>query len=334
MKNALGNLMQQAQKMQEDLKNAQDELALMQVQGESGGGLVTIIMTGKREARKVTIDDSLIGEDKDMLEDLVAAAINDAVNKVGKMKKEKMSDVTSGIPLPPGYVGFEDGNVGGGKLISDISKNPFSIILFDEIEKAHPDVINIMLQMLDEARITSSNGKTVDLKNAIIIMTSNLGARDNESNSIGFSTALEKSGEEDKAMKDFFKPELRNRIDRVCKFAKLDTLAVKKVVVKFVEELQTSLAAKQIRLTLTESVIDMLAEKGYDKKMGARPLGRKIDELIRVPLSKRILFDRLENCTIHAVMKDDKIDFMTEETVKPVVNEQGYIVLDNFKPKI
>ena len=103
MKNALGNMLQQAQKMQEDLKNAQDELALMQVQGESGGGLVTIIMTGKREARKVPIDDSLLGEDKDMLEDLVAAAINDAVNKVGKMKKEKMSDITAGIPLPPGF---------------------------------------------------------------------------------------------------------------------------------------------------------------------------------------------------------------------------------------
>ena len=103
MKNALGNIMQQAQKMQEDLKKAQEELALMQVQGESGGGLVTIVMTGKREARKVTIDDSLLGEDKDMLEDLVAAAINDAVNKVAKMKKEKMSDVTAGIPLPPGF---------------------------------------------------------------------------------------------------------------------------------------------------------------------------------------------------------------------------------------
>jgi ATP-dependent Clp protease ATP-binding subunit ClpA len=165
-------------------------------------------------------------------------------------------------------------------------------------------------------------------------MTSNLGARDNENHNIGFSTLLEKSGEEDRAMKEFFKPELRNRIDRVCKFAKLDTLAIKKIVIKFVEELQTSLAAKQIRLTLTESVIDMLANKGYDKKMGARPLGRKIDELIRVPLSKRILFDRLENCTIHAVMKDDKIDFMIEEIAKPVVNEQGYIVLDNFKPKI
>jgi hypothetical protein len=103
MKNALGNIMQQAQKMQENLKKAQDELALMQVQGQSGGGLVTIVMTGKREARKVTIDDSLLGEDKDMLEDLVAAAINDAVNKVAKMKKEKMSDITAGMPLPPGF---------------------------------------------------------------------------------------------------------------------------------------------------------------------------------------------------------------------------------------
>jgi len=103
MKNALGNIMQQAQKMQEDLKKAQEEIDLMQVMGESGGGLVTILMTGKREARKVTIDPSLLGDDKDMLEDLVAAAINDAVGKVSKMKKEKMADVTAGLPLPPGF---------------------------------------------------------------------------------------------------------------------------------------------------------------------------------------------------------------------------------------
>ena len=103
MKNALGNIMQQAQKMQEDFKKAQEELASMQVLGESGGGLVTILMTGKREARKVTIDSSLVGDDKDMLEDLVAAAINDAVNKVSKMKKEKMSSITAGLPLPPGF---------------------------------------------------------------------------------------------------------------------------------------------------------------------------------------------------------------------------------------
>ena len=103
MKNALGNIMQQAQKMQEDLKKAQEELSQMQVLGESGGGLVTILMTGKREARKVTIDSSLLTDDKDMLEDLVTSAINDAVNKVAKMKKEKMSDITAGLPLPPGF---------------------------------------------------------------------------------------------------------------------------------------------------------------------------------------------------------------------------------------
>jgi ATP-dependent Clp protease ATP-binding subunit ClpA len=236
------------------------------------------------------------------------------------------------IGAPPGYVGFEDGNLGGGKLIADVSKNPFSILLFDEIEKAHPDVINIMLQMLDEARITSSAGKTVDLKNCIIIMTSNLGARDNESNTIGFSTSLERSGEEDRAMKEFFKPELRNRIDCVCKFNKLDTLAVKKVVVKFVDELKISLLNRNIRLNLAESVIDMLADKGYDSKMGARPLGRKIDELIRVPLSKKILFDRLENCTITADMSNDQVEFKLETPLlpTPVVDADGYIVLDQI----
>jgi nucleoid-associated protein EbfC len=103
MKNALAGIMQQAQKMQDNFKKAQEELAAIEIQGESGGGLVTILMTGKREVRKVSIDPSLIGDDKDMLEDLVAAAINDAVHKVAKMKKEKMADVTAGIPIPPGF---------------------------------------------------------------------------------------------------------------------------------------------------------------------------------------------------------------------------------------
>jgi ATP-dependent Clp protease ATP-binding subunit ClpA len=192
-----------------------------------------------------------------------------------------------------------------------------------------------MLQMLDEARITSSNGKTVDLKNSIIIMTSNLGARDNENNNIGFGQSLEKTGSEDRAMKDFFKPELRNRIDQVCKFVKLDNLAIKKVVVKFAEELKATLATRNINLTLTEPVVDLLVEQGYDSKMGARPLGRKIDELIRVPLSKRILFDRLENCDIRAILNGDKIDFVTDNAVTgPGVDEQGYIVIDQVNPPV
>jgi ATP-dependent Clp protease ATP-binding subunit ClpA len=228
------------------------------------------------------------------------------------------------IGAPPGYVGFEDGNVGGGKLISDLSKNPFSVILFDEIEKAHPDVTNILLQMLDEGVITSSNGKKANCKNTIIIMTSNLGARDSEANNIGFGN-FEKTGEDDRALKEFFKPELRNRIDQICKFVKLDTLAVKKVVVKFVDELKTSLLAKGIHLNLSESVVDMLADKGYDSKMGARPLGRKIDELIRVPLSKRILFDRLSDCDIAADFVDDKVIFDVVTRTIPVVADDGII---------
>jgi ATP-dependent Clp protease ATP-binding subunit ClpA len=217
--------------------------------------------------------------------------------------------VSSLIGAPPGYVGFEDGNVGGGRLISDLTKHPYAIILFDEIEKAHPDVTNIMLQMLDEGHVTGSNGKRVDVKNSIIIMTSNLGARDNENNAIGFSTDLERSGQEDQAMRDFFRPEFRNRIDQVVKFQKLDTLAVKKVVVKFIDQLKAKLVAKNIRITLTEAVIDHLAAKGYDSKMGARPLGRKIDEVIRVPLSKKILFENLTDCEIQIDMRKHGVKF-------------------------
>ena len=269
------------------------------------------------------------GTGKTELARLLAANLDMKLLKYDMSEYQEKHTVSSLIGAPPGYVGFEDGNVGGGKLISDISKNPFSIILFDEVEKAHPDVINIMLQMLDEARITSSNGKTVDLKNTIIIMTSNLGAADNERNNIGFGQSLERSGQEDRAMKDFFKPELRNRIDQVCKFKKLDTLAVKKIVVKFVDELQTSLVAKGIRLALSEPVIDMLAEKGYDSKMGARPLGRKIDELIRIPLSKRILFEGLENCSMHAVIDNDEIKFVLQDSVQATVNDEGIIQIGN-----
>ena len=275
------------------------------------------------------------GTGKTELAKLLSEHLDMKLLKYDMSEYQERHTVSGLIGAPPGYVGFEDGNLGGGKLISDVSKHPFSILLFDEIEKAHPDVINIMLQMLDEARITSSAGKTVDLKNCIIIMTSNLGARDNENNNIGFGQALEKTGSEDKAMKEFFKPELRNRIDCVCKFNKLDTLAIKKVVVKFVDELKDSLMNKNIKLNLTESVIDMLADKGYDSKMGARPLGRKIDELIRVPLSKKILFDRLENCNISAVMVDDTVNFIIEPPMlAPVVNEDGYIVLDQIDPTI
>jgi len=264
------------------------------------------------------------GTGKTELARLLSDNLDMKLLKYDMSEYQERHSVSSLIGAPPGYVGFEDGNVGGGKLISDLSKNPFSVILFDEIEKAHPDVTNILLQMLDEGVITSSNGKKANCKNCIIIMTSNLGARDSEANNIGFGD-FEKTGEDDKALKEFFKPELRNRIDQICKFVKLDTLAVKKVVVKFVDELKTSLLAKGIHLNLSESVVDMLAHKGYDSKLGARPLSRKIDELIRVPLSKRILFDRLAECDITADIVEDKVTFDVATRIVPVVADDGII---------
>lgn len=274
------------------------------------------------------------GTGKTELAKLLSSNLDMKLLKYDMSEYQEKHTVSTLIGAPPGYVGFEDGNVGGGKLISDVTKNPFSILLFDEIEKAHPDVTNILLQLLDEARITSSNGKTVDCKNTIVIMTSNLGARDNESNNIGFGQNFEKTGSEDKAMKDFFKPELRNRIDLVCKFNKLDTLSIKKVVIKFVDELKASLAPKNIKLSLTEAAVEHLAKEGYDSKMGARPLGRKIDELIRVPLSKRILFENLKDTTIVVDIEDGELTFKNEnvfdilDQTRPAVDDDGFIRID------
>ena len=236
--------------------------------------------------------------------------------------------VSSLIGPPPGYVGFGDSQVQGGRLISDLSKNPHSILLFDEVEKAHPDIFNIFLQMLDEGTVTGSNGKQVSMKNTLIILTSNLGSADNERNNIGFGD-LEKTGEDDKALKQFFKPEFRNRLDMVCKFNKLDTLSIKKIVVKFIEELKKPLLEKHnINLNLSESVVDYLAEQGYDSKMGARPLARKIDELVRVPLSKKILFESIKNANVMAVMKNDEIDFEITARQNARIGSDGIIEIE------
>lgn len=237
--------------------------------------------------------------------------------------------VSSLIGPPPGYVGFGDSQVQGGRLISDLSKNPHAILLFDEVEKAHPDIFNIFLQILDEGRITGSNGKEVSCKNTVIILTSNLGSADSERNNIGFGD-LTKTGEDDKAFKDFFKPEFRNRLDKVCKFKKLDMLSIKKIVIKFTEDVKKLLLEKHnITFNMTEAVVEYLAEKGYDNKMGARPLARKIDELIRVPISKKILFDNIKNVNITANLIDNKIEFMVSNKVTAKVGDDGIIQVES-----
>jgi len=265
------------------------------------------------------------GTGKTELAKLLSKNLDMPLLKYDMSEYSEKHSVSSLIGPPPGYVGFGDSQVGGGRLISDLSKNPHAIMLFDEVEKAHPDIFNIFLQMLDEGQITGSNGKKVNCKNAIIIMTSNLGSSDGERNNIGFGSQ-EKQGEDDKALKEFFKPEFRNRVDLICKFNKLDTLAIKKIVIKFTDDLKKSLIEKHnISLALTEPVINYLAEQGYDKKMGARPLSRKIDELIRVPLSKKVLFERIKNSTITVIMNEDKVDFTVAQKLTAKVNENGII---------
>ena len=268
------------------------------------------------------------GTGKTELAKLLSKNLDMPLLKYDMSEYSEKHSVSSLIGPPPGYVGFGDSQVQGGRLISDLSKNPHSILLFDEVEKAHPDIFNIFLQMLDEGTVTGSNGKQVSMKNTLIILTSNLGSADNERNNIGFGS-LDKSGEDDKALKDFFKPEFRNRLDMVCKFNKLDTLSIKKIVVKFIEELKKPLLEKHnINLNLSEPVIDYLAEQGYDSKMGARPLARKIDELVRVPLSKKILFESIKNANVMAVMKDDEIDFEITAKQNARVGSEGIIELE------
>ena len=236
------------------------------------------------------------------------------------------------IGAPPGYVGYDDSNLGGGLLISEIERNPHAIILMDEIEKAHPDITNILLQIMDEGYITGSNGKKADARHCILILTSNLGAADAEQNAIGFGRSQQKTGTDDEAAKKFFKPEFRNRLDAIIKFHKLDKMAMKKIVVKFLNDLNDLLKEKELVVRTTEALVDHLTEVGFDPKMGARPLARKINEMIKVPLSKKVLFDHVE---AGSIITADWINEAVEFTVTPpkldllenkTVDENGYIV--------
>jgi ATP-dependent Clp protease ATP-binding subunit ClpA len=196
------------------------------------------------------------------------------------------------------------------------------VLLLDEIEKAHPDVSNILLQFMDNGFVTGSNGKQADGRNCILVMTSNLGARDNENNTIGFGD-LDKEGEDDKAIKKFFAPEFRNRLDAVIKFTKLSQEVVVQIVKKFVGELNSQLKDKGIEISVNAETTKWLAVKGYDKKMGARPLARLIDNKIKSPLSRRVLFgDLKEGGLVKINVVNDDLDFVVEEIQKPLTKAE------------
>ena len=236
--------------------------------------------------------------------------------------QEKHS-VAKFIGAPPGYVGFEED---AGQLITKLQENPNCILLLDEIEKAHKDVANILLGLMDNGFVTGSNGKKADARNAVVIMTSNLGAREMEKNGVGFGN-LEREGEDDTAVNDFFAPEFRNRLDGIIKFGKLDKATSSLIVDKFIKETNDLVKDKGIFVILTDNAKQHLIKKGFNKKMGARPLQRVIDQDIKKPMSKEVLFgDLVSGGKVTVDVVDGEItlsieNFMTETTGQEIESE-------------
>ena len=208
------------------------------------------------------------------------------------------------IGAPPGYVGFDQ----GGQLTDGVDQHPHCVLLLDEIEKAHPDVYNILLQVMDHGSLTDHNGRTVDFRNVILIMTSNAGAEEQAKSAIGFARDR-REGEDTAAIERTFTPEFRNRLDAVISFKPLPKDTILAVVEKFVLQLEAQLLDRNVTIELTKPAAEWLAEKGYDDKMGARPLGRVIQEHIKKPLAEELLFGKLsKGGVVKVAIKDGEID--------------------------
>jgi ATP-dependent Clp protease ATP-binding subunit ClpA len=249
----------------------------------------------------------------------LSAKMNMPLLRFDMSEYQEKHSVAKFIGAPPGYVGYEEN---AGQLITKLQETPNCILLLDEIEKAHQDVTNVLLQFMDNGFITGSNGKVADGRNCILIMTSNLGARDNESNTIGFGD-LGKEGEDDKAVKKFFAPEFRNRLDSIVKFTSLSHKTVCQIVEKFINELNSQVKEKNIEIVATTEAVDWMAIKGYDKKMGARPLARLIDNKIKSPLSRRILFGDLKDGGVITIsIVNDDLDFAIGKFFKPLTKAE------------
>jgi ATP-dependent Clp protease ATP-binding subunit ClpA len=209
------------------------------------------------------------------------------------------------IGAPPGYVGFDQ----GGLLTDGIDQHPHCVLLLDEIEKAHPDLFNVLLQVMDHGKLTDHNGKKIDFRNVVLIMTTNAGAADAAKDAIGFGRE-KRDGEDDEAIKRLFTPEFRNRLDAVIGFGRLPMLVIHQVVQKFILQLEAQLSDRGITFELTEQAIAWLASRGYDDKFGARPLARTIQDHIKKPLADEILFGKLAKGGIVKIgVKDGALDF-------------------------
>ena len=219
------------------------------------------------------------------------------------------------IGAPPGYVGFDQ----GGMLTDGIDQNPHCVLLLDEIEKAHPDVFNILLQVMDHGKLTDHNGRTTDFRNVVLIMTSNAGASEQAKEAIGFGRD-KREGEDTAAIERTFTPEFRNRLDAVIAFGSLPKEVILQVVEKFVLQLEAQLMDRNVSIELTRPAAEWIADRGYDTKMGARPLGRVIQEHIKKPLAEELLFGKLSKGGLVKVgVKDGKLDLQMSGPEKPKI---------------
>lgn len=200
--------------------------------------------------------------------------------------------IASLIGSPPGYVGYGEGKAGSGKLINELERTPNCVLLFDEIEKAHPDVIQVLLGLMDNGIVTGSDNKQASARNAFVILTSNLGAADSEKNVIGFGGGFNESAS-DEAVKRFFSPEFRNRLDATVRFNRLHKDVIRRVADKFMTQIREQLNEQNQTIIIEDSALDYLAENGYSETMGARPMKRLINEQIRLPIAKRIIKEGL-----------------------------------------
>ncbi len=234
------------------------------------------------------------------------------------------------IGAPPGYVGFDQ----GGMLTDAIDKNPHSVLLLDEIEKAHPDLFNVLLQIMDYGKLTDHNGKQVDFRNVMLIMTTNAGATEMSKMAMGFGREV-REGEDDEAIKRMFTPEFRNRLDAVVSFSSLPLEVINKVVVKFVDELEAQLADRNVRFELSEAAAQWLADKGYDRLYGARPLARVIQDSIKKPLAEELLFGRLvKGGVVHIDAKGGELVFDIIEAKRPARKKKGGAPSDDEAERI
>jgi ATP-dependent Clp protease ATP-binding subunit ClpA len=291
-----GNDREQLQRLEQDLKKVifgQDEAIERLV------GAIKVSRAGLRDPQKPVGSFLLTGPTgvgKTEVAKQLAEAMGISFLRFDMSEYMEAHSVSRLVGAPPGYVGFDR----GGLLTESVSKNPHAVLLLDEVEKAHPDIFNILLQVMDHGTLTDTNGKQTDFRHVILLMTSNVGARELAQRALGFNEDAgegrpARGSEADRAVERLFSPEFRNRLDARVKFNALTPDLMERIVEKFIRELAAQVAEKKVRIEITDAARKLLAEKGYDPSFGARPLGRVIEESVKRPLTEELLFGKLQN---------------------------------------